>query len=84
VYDIDDDGVLQAGELLQVLKLMVGSNLTDADLAEITSRTMAALRKSDTSSGGVTWEEFYLAMSSVDVRRLMSLVPECGSPICDL
>jgi serine/threonine-protein phosphatase 2B regulatory subunit len=35
VYDIDNDGFISNGELFQVLKMMVGSNLTDAQLQNI-------------------------------------------------
>lgn len=37
IYDIDNDGFISNGELFQVLKLMVGSNLKDAQLQQVCS-----------------------------------------------
>lgn len=74
IYDVDDDGVISRDELMTVLRLMVGDNLTQDELDEITSRTISAVNfESDT----IKWEDFYSAMSCIDVRRLMSLKPQC-------
>lgn len=78
VYDIDDDGLVTKDELQTVLKLMVGSALSDEELSEVLLRTLEAI---DSGKGQVRWEEFLLAMSHVDVKRLMSLrYPACSSP----
>jgi serine/threonine-protein phosphatase 2B regulatory subunit len=35
VYDIDGDGFISNGELFQVLKLMVGTNLKESQLQQV-------------------------------------------------
>jgi len=40
VYDMDKDGFISNGELFQVLKMMVGSNLTDQQLQQIVDKTI--------------------------------------------
>jgi len=40
VYDIDGDGHISNGELFQVLKMMVGSNLNDIQLQQIVDKTI--------------------------------------------
>ncbi len=35
IYDMDNDGYISNGELFQVLKLMVGTNLKDAQLQQV-------------------------------------------------
>jgi serine/threonine-protein phosphatase 2B regulatory subunit len=37
VYDIDRDGYISSGELFIVLKMMVGSNLKDQQLQQVSS-----------------------------------------------
>lgn len=40
IYDIDRDGYISNGELFQVLKMMVGTNLKDAQLQQIVDKTI--------------------------------------------
>jgi serine/threonine-protein phosphatase 2B regulatory subunit len=40
IYDIDKDGFISNGELFQVLKMMVGNNLKDAQLQQIVDKTI--------------------------------------------
>lgn len=40
IYDMDRDGFISNGELFQVLKMMVGSNLKDTQLQQIVDKTM--------------------------------------------
>ncbi|XP_063692617.1 calcineurin subunit B type 1-like [Bolinopsis microptera] len=40
VYDIDQDGYISNGELFQVLKMMVGTNLKDVQLQQIVDKTI--------------------------------------------
>jgi len=35
IYDMDNDGFISNGELFQVLKMMVGSNLKDTQLQQV-------------------------------------------------
>ena len=38
IYDMDNDGFISNGELFQVLKLMVGNNLKEAQLQQVSER----------------------------------------------
>lgn len=40
VYDIDGDGYISNQDLFAVLKMMVGSNLTDVQLQQIVDKTI--------------------------------------------
>ena len=40
IYDINQDGFISNGELFQVLKMMVGNNLTDIQLQQLVDSTM--------------------------------------------
>ena len=46
VYDIDRDGYISNGELFIVLKMMVGSNLKDQQLQQVTFFRLAGKKKS--------------------------------------
>ncbi len=37
IYDMDNDGYISNGELFQVLKMMVGSNLKDTQLQQVST-----------------------------------------------
>jgi len=56
VYDIDQDGYISNGELFQVLKMMVGTNLKDVQLQQIVDKTILI---ADTDGDGkISFEEF--------------------------
>jgi len=40
IYDIDGDGYISNGELFQVLKMMVGTNLSDVQLQQMVDKTI--------------------------------------------
>ena len=56
IYDIDQDGFISNGELYQVLKTMVGNNLTDKQLQEIVDKTILYADKD--GDGKISFEEF--------------------------
>ena len=56
IYDIDKDGYISNGELFQVLKMMVGNNLKDAQLQQIVDKTIV-LADLD-GDGKISFEEF--------------------------
>ena len=56
IYDMDKDGYISNGELFQVLKMMVGSNLRDTQLQQIVDKTIT---NADTDlDGRISYEEF--------------------------
>ena len=40
MYDLDGDGYISNGELFTVLKMMVGSNLTEVQLQQLVDRSI--------------------------------------------
>ncbi|KAI3384770.1 hypothetical protein SNEBB_007007 [Seison nebaliae] len=56
IYDMDKDGFIGNGELFQVLKMMVGSNLKDAQLQQIVDKTIINADKD--GDGMISFEEF--------------------------
>lgn len=78
VFDVDDDGRITEEELLAVLRLMVGTQLTEEELVEIVKKSIRAvnLNQADETSG-ITWDQFYLCLSHADIPHSMSL--QCSS-----
>jgi serine/threonine-protein phosphatase 2B regulatory subunit len=56
IYDIDRDGFISNGELFQVLKMMVGNNLKDAQLQQIVDKTIIYSDKD--GDGRISYDEF--------------------------
>ncbi|XP_014194960.1 calcineurin subunit B type 1b isoform X1 [Haplochromis burtoni] len=56
IYDMDKDGYISNGELFQVLKTMVGSNLKDTQLQQIVDKTIIGADKD--GDGRISFEEF--------------------------
>ena len=64
IYDIDKDGFIGNGELFQVLKTMVGNNLTEKQLQQIVDKTILYADKD--GDGKISFDEF----CSVSLNKL--------------
>jgi len=64
IYDIDCDGFISNGELFQVLKMMVGSNLDDVQLQQIVDKTI--LEADLDRDGKISYEEFKKMITNTD------------------
>eukprot|EP00013_Stygamoeba_regulata_P026776 CAMPEP_0177651506 /NCGR_PEP_ID=MMETSP0447-20121125/12591_1 /TAXON_ID=0 /ORGANISM="Stygamoeba regulata, Strain BSH-02190019" /LENGTH=160 /DNA_ID=CAMNT_0019154605 /DNA_START=294 /DNA_END=776 /DNA_ORIENTATION=+ len=64
VYDIDGDGFISNGELFQVLKMMVGNNLTPVQLQQIVDKTI--LEADEDKDGKISFEEFVKMIENTD------------------
>eukprot|EP00047_Mylnosiga_fluctuans_P002413 m.224392 g.224392 ORF g.224392 m.224392 type:complete len:176 (-) comp11088_c0_seq1:2409-2936(-) len=73
IYDMDGDGFISNGELFQVLKLMVGNNLKDAQLQQIVDKTIIYADKD--LDGKVSFDEFCQVVGTSDVDEKMTLPP---------
>ena len=75
IYDMDRDGYISNGELFQVLKLMTGKNLADAQLQEIVDKTILYLDKD--ADGKISFEEFKQVVeergTESDITKLLSV-----------
>jgi Ca2+-binding EF-hand superfamily protein len=60
IYDMDKDGYISNGELFQVLKIMVGNNLKDAQLQQIVDKTIIYADKD--RDGKISFDEFRSAI----------------------
>jgi len=64
VYDMDGDGFISNGELFQVLKMMVGDNLTDVQLQQIVDKTI--LEGNEDKTGKISYAEFKKMITNLD------------------
>jgi len=69
IYDIDRDGFISNGELFQVLKMMVGNNLKDAQLQQIVDKTIIYADKD--SDGKISYDEFCCMVGGLEVHKKM-------------
>uniref|UniRef100_A0A4X2LJK7 Calcineurin like EF-hand protein 2 n=1 Tax=Vombatus ursinus TaxID=29139 RepID=A0A4X2LJK7_VOMUR len=71
LYDLDCDGKISKKEMLQVLRLIVGVEVTDEQLEVIASRTV---QEADEDGGGaVSFEEFTRSLDKMNVGHKMSI-----------
>jgi len=64
VYDADDDGFISNGELFLVLKMMVGSNLTDIQLQNIVDKTI--IEADEDKDGKLSYQEFVKLITNAE------------------
>jgi Ca2+-binding EF-hand superfamily protein len=69
IYDMDNDGFISNGELFQVLKMMVGSNLKDTQLQQIVDKTILFHDKDN--DGKINFEEFCNVVGNTDIHTKM-------------
>jgi len=69
IYDMDGDGYISNGELFQVLKMMVGSNLKDTQLQQIVDKTILFADKDE--DGKINFEEFCEVVGNTDIHKKM-------------
>merc|ERR1711964_343380 len=65
VYDVNRDGFISNGDLFQVMKMMVGDNLSDEQLQQLVDRE---IRNADKDGDGLlSYEEFKDAVKEIHV-----------------
>ncbi|CAM5122260.1 unnamed protein product [Natator depressus] len=71
LYDQDSDGKISREEMLQVLRLMVGIQVTDEQLACIAERTIQEADQD--GDGAISFEEFATSVEKLNIEQKMSL-----------
>ncbi|XP_038237905.1 calcineurin B homologous protein 2 isoform X2 [Dermochelys coriacea] len=71
LYDQDSDGKISRDEMLQVLRLMVGIQVTEEQLVCIAERTIQEADQD--GDGAISFEEFAKSVEKLNVEQQMSL-----------
>lgn len=71
MYDLDDDETISRDELLNILHMMVGANISQDQLNSIAERTIVEADQSGT--GKITFDDFCMALGRTDVEQKMSI-----------
>lgn len=71
LYDLDKDDRISRDELLQVLRMMVGVNISDEQLGSIADRTIQEADQDGDSA--ISFPEFVKVLEKVDVEQKMSI-----------
>uniref|UniRef100_A0A673V2P7 Calcineurin like EF-hand protein 2 n=1 Tax=Suricata suricatta TaxID=37032 RepID=A0A673V2P7_SURSU len=71
LYDQDRDGKISRHEMLQVLRLMVGVQVTEEQLESIADRTVQ--EADEDGDGAVSFLEFTKTLEKMDVEQKMSI-----------
>jgi serine/threonine-protein phosphatase 2B regulatory subunit len=71
VYDIDRDGFICNKEMFQVLKMMVGTNLTDVQLQQIVDKTIQ--EADEDKDGMISIDEFQKVLASTDLQSKLTI-----------
>ncbi|CAD7093484.1 unnamed protein product [Hermetia illucens] len=71
MYDLDNDGVISRDELLNILHMMVGANISQDQLISIAERTI--LEADQCGQGKISFEDFCKALERTDVEQKMSI-----------
>ncbi|XP_078515742.1 calcineurin B homologous protein 1 [Lissotriton helveticus] len=71
LYDLDKDDRISRDELLQVLRMMVGVNISDEQLGSIADRTIQEADQDGDSA--ISFTEFVKVLEKVDVEQKMSI-----------
>lgn len=71
MYDVDNDGFVSNGDLFNILKTMVGENLSELQLQQLVDRTMYQGDKD--KDGKLSFEEFTEITKDFDIEASMNL-----------
>ena len=71
IYDMNGDGFISNGDLFNCLKMLVGDNLTDVQIQQISDKTLIAADKD--MDGKITYEEFCAYTKDIQIQDLFSM-----------
>lgn len=68
---MDDDETISKDELLNILHMMVGQNISQDQLLSIAERTI--MEADQAGTGKITFDDFCKALERTDVEKKMSI-----------
>lgn len=71
MYDLDNDDLISREELLAILHMMVGANISEEQLNSIAERTIS--EADENGDQMISFEEFCKALQRTDVEQKMSI-----------
>ena len=71
IYDMNGDGFISNGDLFNSLKMLVGDNLTDVQIQQISDKTLIAADKD--MDGKISYEEFCAYTKNIQIQDLFSM-----------
>lgn len=71
MYDLDDDESISRDELLNILHMMVGANISQDQLLSIAERTI--MEADQSGQGKISFDDFCKALEHCDVEQKMSI-----------
>ncbi|CAO1420290.1 unnamed protein product [Diamesa serratosioi] len=71
MYDLDDDDTISRDELLNILHMMVGANISQEQLNSIAERTIVEADQS--GEGKISFDDFCKALERTHVEQKMSI-----------
>lgn len=71
MYDLDDDESISRDELLNILHMMVGANISQDQLLSIAERTI--MEADQGGQGKISFDDFCKALERCDVEQKMSI-----------
>ena len=70
IYDMNGDGYISNGDLFNCLKLLVGDNLTEVQIQQLSDRTIIAADKD--KDGKISFEEFCEFIKDIKLEEVFS------------
>lgn len=71
MYDLDNDDMISRDELLAILHMMVGANISEEQLSSIAERTI--LEADQNGDQMISFDDFCKALERTDVEQKMSI-----------
>ena len=71
IYDMNGDGFISNGDLFNCLKMLVGDNLTDVQIQQLSDKTLIAADKD--MDGKISYEEFCAYTKDIQIQDLFSM-----------
>lgn len=71
IYDMNNDGYISNGDLFNCLKMLVGDNLNDIQIQQLSDRTLIAADKD--LDGKISYEEFCNFVKDIKIQDLFSM-----------